>query len=298
MFSYTEHGNPARFELSFGLVISGPDGSDKTITAIEDSAGSVALRIILRGTNYATPGALAVWSAKDASIRYSTPGALTPGVRYRIGLYAEAGASATDGKFRLVVHPLDSDTPTHDSGVITGNTSAGVPFGRIRMGKWDTSALAISYWMDDRRTLTDADAKQEFLRFTPAAAATVGTISMLDQNWTITGSAPNRVAAVTDNADSTGLTSPGAATNETTQGRLGVPSAGNLTLTAKLSRPSGSSATSARVELLQGATVVASGTATGLTSTPTTTTVALTSTQNAAVTDRERLSWRIVGNPA
>ena len=45
-------------------------------------------------------------------------------------------------------------------------------------------------------------------------------------------------------------------------------------------------------------TVIASTTVANLTSTPQAVTLALTPTQNAAITDRERLSWRPVGSPA
>lgn len=153
------------------------------------------------------------------------------------------------------------------------------------------------YRLDDIQINTDGDATQNFKRWTPDAAATVGTISMLDSNWSVSGGAPNRVAAITDGADATGLTSPGLASSEATQGRLGVTTAGNLALTVRLSKPSGSTATSARVELLHGTTVIASRTVT-LTTTPTDTTLTLTTAENAAVTDREQLSWRVVGQPA
>lgn len=157
-FSYTAQGTTyTRAEVVFGFRPAVASDGDKTILLVEDSAGAAALRVIFRAS-----GQLAVWSAKDATLRTNL-GSLTVGTTYRVGLYVEASTDSVNGKYKLAIFEGDSATPLADTGLLTGNTSGTVgTLGRIRLGKYDTTAMTLRYYMDDAQIRTDTDATQTF----------------------------------------------------------------------------------------------------------------------------------------
>lgn len=112
--------------------------------------------------------------------------------------------------------------------------------------------------------------------------------------WTNQGGAASIVDALSDDDDATYAESPDNPTSKAITVHMGETlDTGDITVTVRAAASSGSR--SVLIELLQGATVIASTTET-LTTTPTDYTLILDSGENAAVTDRTNLNIRLTAS--
>lgn len=291
-------------EAVFDLQLTSIPPGEMTIGEL--SATGDAVRMCLQITVMPTTGYLRLRTR--STTRWTSTFNVCDGVHRRIGLYGDAGTSGSDGAARLAVFTGDSQTASGDSTLISGIDIAGTSggFGNLRLGKSDSNNYTGTIRLDSIYWANGGDATQNFLPYTPAASSTFKALGGFLTNaggWTIEGGSANVETALNDASASTGIVSAGAGTDEVAGVRLTTPTlTGTVAWEFDLSIPSGSTATSAKVEIMQGLgsspTVIATRTFGSLTTTPAAKTVTLTSGEKAAITLPGQLWVRITGNPA
>lgn len=288
-------GNTYGFRFAFHL--ASMPGADATLMRFTDSAGSTTyMTLEVSSTGYLRIRA-------SGSVVWTAAAALSANTWYVVRGAIDAGSSTSTGKVTIAYSSGWSQTaidgPTETTGLNFGGSGV---IGRFQVLKNTSSSPAIR---NDGVYLTDTYTVPGY--YSPAPAASTKVIGGPLANaggWSVIGSGVyTDEQALGDASASTGIQSPGATTNETRIVRLApTTTAGTLSWEVDMAVGAGSVNTSGKVEVLQGLgaspTVIATRMFTGLTTTPTTKTVTLTSGEKAAITDASQLAMRFTGNPA
>ena len=225
---------------------------------------------------------------------WTSAAALIADTWYRLEFAALSGPTTTSGILQAALFLGDSKTPIETAyNSTTANVDSAVTFTDLYVGKY--SATAFQFAFDSLRY--EVGVSDLLGRYTPAAATPAGPMSVIGADgWTLTaGAGVNTVGALSDASDSTGLASPGLATNEQALFRLPqLPTGGTRSWTPRLVLPSGSTATQAKLEILEGTTVRGSASTVTLTTTPTDFPLSL---EGRGITDFTDLWLRLTGNP-
>jgi hypothetical protein len=209
-----------------------------------------------------------------------------------------AGSSSSNGTHKFAFYLGDSTTPVETVYLSTAaNIGAGLTITDYRIGKINTGPYATAFWVDDPAV---NDAATDFIGPVGVAATSPVTPTSVVSNagaWTNVGAAGSLQAAVADSTDSDYALAPGAVTDEAIVFAVGALTAGSITIPVRLALDTGQPSTTVKVELLQGTTVIAARTLSVTSEAASTQTIALTSGENAAVTDRTTLRLRVTANP-
>lgn len=168
----------------FYVRISALPTADLNILRISDSSDTTSMQLIIRPS-----GALRAYSRGSIS-RWTSTTTLSTGTWYRIGVYMDAGTSATDGALRAAYFTGDATTATEDSGLISGINIAdavGV-LNYFRLSKDTTNSYSGDLAFDTAIIKTDTDAVQTFAPYGNAApTASAGSAqSNIEPGTTVT----------------------------------------------------------------------------------------------------------------
>lgn len=283
-----------KLETVFYFSLSAPPAAEAGITLVtgtSDSPINAAQLTVMPTTGY-------LRLRTKGTARWTSTFSVADGKYYRIGLYVDPGTTASNGAVRVAVFDGDNLTALGDSTLISGIDVAGTvgALQNLRINKVDTSSVPGTIDIDSTSIATSGDAGQTFAPYTPAPIATIGPLSVLsnDGNWGKTGTTATHAYALADSSDSTYITNADAANNEAILLRLPPLAAGSSIVgTFRIGLDTGSASTAWKLEILQGATVVATRTGTASSETAADVAVTLTSGEIAAITDRANLRARI-----
>jgi hypothetical protein len=220
---------------------------------------------------------------------------LTPGVKYRLAVLVVVGTTTT-GQVRTNLY-LDNSTTAIGSQFVSTAFNAGT--GAITaadVGIVNQIATVASVSVDDVRF---NDGSTTEIGPLPVTVTTATPTSVVDNSGVFTnqGGAASLQAALADASDATYVESPTSPANKTITLGIGTLGSGSVKVSVRARlAPLGGPATTVKIELLQGATVVAAGTATAVADTWADYVLALTSAQNSAITDRSNLRVRLTAN--
>lgn len=273
------------------------------------------VRLESGGTRYASvhinaAGKLRLSDAAGTTGVWTAATALTAGHWYRLEVIFISGSTTSNGTLKVDYYDcgtedafIDTTTPVETGYSHTdANVGAAVTFDNLYLGKYSSTAFSIAY--KDPAFSTDATGAY-IGPYVPAAADTALPLSLRSNagGYTVTGSGVSRAGSLQDGSTSTGLTSLGSAADESAVVQMGALSAKSIVkvhYTAAL--PSGSTATKAKIRLMQGATEIATETRTTtdatnpLSTTPTAYVMQLSSGQASAITDRSALRLELLSN--
>ena len=225
---------------------------------------------------------------------WTSAAALQADTWYRLEFAAASGSTTSSGVLRCALYLGDETTPIEAAyNSTTANVDASATFTDLYVGKYSSTAWQIA--LDSIGYTTGVSALP--LRYTPAPATPAGPMSAIADDWVLTAAAgTNAVAALSDGSDATELTSPGLGSNEVSLFRLPpLPTGGDRIWTLRLKAPSGSTATQAKIEILEGATVRGAASTVNLTTSYVSHQVSL---ESRGMTDFTNLWIRLTGNPA
>lgn len=220
--------------------------------------------------------------------------ALTAGASYRLEYAWAKGTGTTDGQIAAKLFAGESQTPLYSYASTSVNAGTVNPT-QMYIGAY-TSANVLDMTVD---TILYDDSVQTFLGplAVPPTNAVVPSTVISGTGWTAVG-ASDIPAALADGLDSSYAQSPDSPTNSTlivsTSGNLAD---GNVVVTPRMSKRDSTTTATAVVTLLDsnGNPVAAAQTYT-LTTSPKDYPYSLSSAENAALTNRSGLQWRIVAS--
>lgn len=238
-------------------------------------------------------GKLRLSDATGTTGVWTSPDALQADTWYRLEFAAASGSTTSNGVLRCALFLGDETTPIGSNSSTAANVDASVTFTDLYVGKYSSTAWQIA--LDSISYTTGISTLPG--RYTPAPATPAGPMSVAATGWVLTAPAgTNAVAALSDGSDATELTSPGLGTNEVSLYRLPpLPTGGDRVWTIRLKRPSDSTATSAKLEVLEGTTVRGAASTVPLTTEPAPHQISL---ESRGITDFTNLWLRLTGNPA
>lgn len=276
----------------FGLAATAPGGGTGTytqmVTLVRQADGTVQLQ---RG------------NAREVVF---TSAPLEAGVPYRFEVrvkYATASGAA-NGHEEFAIYAGDSPEPLPGcywlDTVVANYTADRLPGGRVQFGGLTDASqtyYAHTHYLDDIALATDADAAAFIGPVLPAPVSTARPYVVTDNEgqWSVRGGT-DPVVVVSDDEDATLIESPGAGADESITYALPPLTSGALRVIVRASQ--GSSTSSVRVELLQGAATVVASRVFALGAAAADHELACTPAELAAITDRSKLRVRVTGNPS
>ena len=207
----------------------------------------------------------------------------------RIELFAQSG---TTGNYQAAYYALDSTSPTETSGVVTGN-GGGTPFDAVTIGKTDSSAYTGTVKID---SIQGNDAATGFIGPWVSAAGSPVRPNALISNaggFTAVGSA-DIPSALSDESDSTYASSPANPAGAVMEVKFPPLSAGgNISAVVRDGTTAASPAITRTYYIVQGTTIIHTEPGVVLPTSATNRTIACTTGETAAVTDRTDLRLRL-----
>jgi hypothetical protein len=285
-------------KMSVYVKVSALPGIDVNLwrMSVGNDATALSIRITAAGKlgMYLAGGTL-VWVATE---NFPT------GAYHRIDAYIDLGSGAGQGRARLAYYALDSVTAIADSGLLTGvNTQiagAGSLVTRGRIGKLSAaSGYSGSIKVDDYRVVSNPGdtALLGPVAAGPAAAARPSAVSANPGGFVDVGGSGGLVPALSDALDSTYAESPDNPSGASLTADFPLMQSGPVTVSTRNSASLASPTISRKIDLLQGATVIATRTIT-LTTAPTDHSFTTTTAETAAITSRGDLHVRVTDTAA
>lgn len=269
------------------------------------SGTAVAISRTASGAFEVRPGGM------QQAVAFATPAVLVPEKWFRVEVRVKANSAfgVADGQIEFAVFEGDSPEPIPGTywSTTTADTRgtyepyanqlpAGVTFGQSTSGMGQTPYVRQEWW-DDLLMLTgvDAEALPGPVLPNPVSTAHPYVVTRNPGQWSPV-SAPDIITALSDGSDNSYALSPGLTVNEVLEVAIPPLTSGSLRVTGRARR--GTSATTFKVEVLQGATtVVATRTYTAAEAVAGFELIA-TPTELGKITDRSRLRVRVTGSPA
>lgn len=287
-FSATAANTTMAFEFAFTAPATPASGMSPTIATLRSATGP-SVRIYYDNLNR-----ICFDEATATGFQPAHTG-LTPGTKYRLAVLVVVGTSTT-GQVRSNLYLDNTTTPIGSQFVTTAFNAGTTAITAADIGIVNNAGAAHTMRFDDIRF---NDGSTTEIGPVPVTTVTVTPISVTDNSGAFTnqGGAASIQAALSDASDATYIESPTAPANKGVTVKLAALAAGatKITVRARL-QPAGGPATTQKVELLQGTTVIAAGGVTTVTDTFADYVLALTTTQNNAITDRTNLHVRITAN--
>lgn len=260
---------PSDFEMVSYIRLSAIPTADVPFLQLDDNTATPAnsTQFYVRGAT--NVGRLAMLT-KGVTYEIGTT-AIPAGQWIRTGIRLVAGTSATTGQVRGAWALGDQTTLQADTGMVTGINTAATSggFSGFRAGKYGTVNYAGN--VDIQRIIirTGSDISANFKPYTPAPVApgtAVRPVSIISNPGNITsfGSPVSLAVGLSDASTATGAINPDAAADEAFTFRWPPLQQGSAVSAGfPLSLDAGSTTQAVKLEVLQGATVVATRTVTG-----------------------------------
>lgn len=225
-------------------------------------------------------GKLRVTNAAGTTV-WTAATALSAGVWYRLEMLAISGSTTSNGTI-MVDYYLGDDTTPKETGYSStaANAGAAVTYTNLYMGKY--GAVAFQFAEDSPGWLPGASAY--IGPYAPAATSLVKPLSVLSNAGSVAVTGSSTIPqALSDASDSTYVINPDSTSNEAMVYRW-APLLQNSTTgaTFRWALDTGSANLDVKMEILQGATVVATRTVTLTSATPADYTVDVTGTHKVA----------------
>lgn len=224
--------------------------------------------------------------------------------RFEVRVKYATASGAANGHEEFAIYAGDSPEPLPGcywlDTAVANYTADRLPGGRVQLGGLTDAGqtyYAHTHYLDDLAMATDADAAAFIGPVLPAPVSTARPYVVTDNagQWSVRGGT-DPVAVVSDDEDATLIESPGAGADEAITYALPPLTSGALRVIVRASQ--GSSTSSVRVELLQGATTVVASRVFELGAAVADCELACTPAELAAITDRSKLRVRVTGNPS
>lgn len=287
-FSATAANTTMAFEFAFTAPATPASGMSPTIATLRSATGP-SVRIYYDNLNR-----ICFDEATATGFQPAHTG-LTPGTKYRLAVLVVVGTSTT-GQVRSNLYLDNTTTPIGSQFVTTAFNAGTTAITAADIGIVNNAGTAQTMRFDDIRF---NDGSTTEIGPVPVTTVTVTPTSVVDNAGVFSnqGGAASYQAAVADASDTTYVESPSAPANKSITFGIGALASGavKVTVRARL-QPAGGPNTTAKIELLQGTTVIAAGTATSVTDTFADYVLPLTTAQNSAITDRTNLRVRITAN--
>lgn len=259
--------------------------------------GNAAGTVRLASINFeATTGKMYVRDTAG-TVLYTTTSAVATNTWVRIEMRAKVGAAGV-GAIAAAWYTGDSTTADFSYSNTTTANMGSTNFGMVGVGKFTTEAWATAFWIDDIAVdNAPTGAVTNFIGPVVASATSTATPSGTVSNagaWAATSGTVHGV--LSDSSDASYVENPGSVTSETVVVSMTPLTTGNISVKVRCRLKPGETAGTFKAEVRQGASVIAT-----FNINPTSTsfadyTYALTTGEQAAVTDRTALRVALIAN--